>query len=298
MSSSHDHGVPDGSRAFAIGIGLNLLFVATEVVFGMRAHSLALLADAGHNLGDVLGLGLAWGAALLAKRPPTQRHTYGLRRGSILAALGNAVLLLVAVGAIAWEALQRLRDPHPVAGGTVMAVAAVGILINGVTAMLFRSGRKQDLNIQGAFLHMVSDAAVSAGVMLSAGAMLLTGKLWLDPAMSLVVAGVIVWGTWGLLKQSLNLALDASPEGIDLDAIEQYLKDLPGVTAVHDLHVWGLSTTETALTAHLTKPDAQVDDALLTQMNRELHDRFGIEHTTIQLERVDADCDQASTDAV
>jgi cobalt-zinc-cadmium efflux system protein len=290
--------VPDSSRAFVIGIGLNLAFVVIEGGFGLRAHSLALIADAGHNLSDVLGLGLAWGAALLARLPPTQRHTYGLRRSSILAALGNALLLLVAVGAIAWEAIQRLRDPHPVAGGTVMVVAMVGIGINGLTALLFMADRGRDLNRQGAFLHMVADAAVSLGVVLAGIAILLTGWSWLDPAISLFVGAVIVWGTWGLLRQSLNLALDALPEGIDLPAIEQFLKGLPGVTAVHDLHVWALSTTETALTAHLIKPDAHVDDELLVVLGRELHDRFGIGHTTIQLERFDANCDQAPAHVV
>ena len=296
--AGHAHGTPDSSRAFLLGLGLNLIFVAVETVFGLRAHSLALISDAGHNLSDVLGLGLAWGAALLARRPPTQRHTYGFRRSSILAALANAVLLLVAVGAIAWEAIQRLRHPEPVAGGTVMVVAAIGIVINGLTALLFMAGRRRDLNIRGAFLHMISDAAVSLGVVFAGVAITLTGWLWLDPAISLVVGAVVVWGTWGLLRQSFNLALDALPEGMDLPAIEQYLRNLPGVTAVHDLHVWALSTTETALTAHLIKPDARVDDELLTLLSRELHDRYGIEHTTIQLERVDANCDQAPSNVI
>ena len=294
----HDHGVAGNSRSFALGMVLNLLFLVFEVAFGLRAHSLALIADAGHNLGDVLGLGLAWGATELARRPPTRRHTYGLRRGSILAALGNALLLLVAVGGISWEAIQRLMHPQPVAGETVMLVAAVGVAVNGLTALLFVAGRRRDLNVRGAFLHMLSDALISGGVVLAGIAIQITGRAWLDPAVSLAVGVVIVWGTWSLLKESLRLALDAVPEGIDLPSIEQYLESLPGVTAVHDLHVWAMSTTETALTAHLVKPDARVDDALLARLARELHDRFGIEHTTIQLECVEGNCDQAPASVV
>ena len=290
---SHSHVPANRSRAFVLGMGLNVSFIAAEVVFGLRAHSLALLSDAGHNLSDVLGLGLAWGALLLGQRRPTWRHTYGWRRASILAALANAILLLVAVGAIVWEALQRLEHPQVVAGRTVMAVAGFGVVINLLTAFLFLSGRKHDINVRGAFLHMASDAAVSLGVVVGGLAMAQTGWFWLDPTLSIIIGGVIVWGTWSLLRESLRLAMDAVPEGVNLPAVDAYLSGLPGVTAVHDLHIWGMSTTEVALTAHLVKPDAEVDDALLEQINHELHDRFQIEHTTIQLEREDSRCERA-----
>lgn len=304
MKHDHDHGHAHGhghapkdfSRAFAVGIALNLAFVATEATYGWLANSLALLADAGHNLSDVLGLVLAWGATLLAKRLPTKRRTYGLRRSSILASLINAVLLLLAVGAIAWEAIGRFRHPEPVAGATVMAVAAVGIVINGITAWLFASGSKTDVNIRGAFLHMAADAAVSFGVVIAALAMLATGWRWLDPAVSLVIVLVITVGTWGLLRDSVNLAMDAVPAHIDPDAVTQFLATRPGVMAVHDLHIWAMSTTDVALTVHLVKPDAEIDDAWLAQVRHELHDRFGIDHTTVQYERGDAahPCGQAS----
>jgi cobalt-zinc-cadmium efflux system protein len=295
---NHPHGGATRSRAFALGAGLNVAFIAAEVIFGVRAHSLALLADAGHNLGDVLGLGLAWGALVLGQRPPTERHTYGMRRASILAALANAILLLVAVGGIAWEALQRLGHPGPVAGSVVMAVAGLGVVVNGVTALLFVSGRKEDLNVRGAFVHMAADAVVSLGVVAAGLAMARTGWLWLDPAVSLVIGAVIIWGTWSLLRESLRLAMDAVPPGVDFQQVEAYLQELPGVTAVHDLHIWAMSTTEIALTAHLVKPDAEVDDTLLQRINRELHDRFHIEHTTIQLEREDGRCEQAPANVV
>ncbi len=264
----------------------------------MRAHSLALLADAGHNLSDVLGLGLAWGALLLGERPPTERHTYGWRRASILAALANAILLLVAVGGIAWEALRRLGHPESVGGGVVMAVAGLGVLINGATASLFISGRKEDINVRGAFLHMAADAVVSLGVVAAGFAMARTGWLWLDPSVSLMIGAVIVWGTWSLLRESLRLAMDAVPQGVDLREVEAYLQALPGITTVHDLHIWAMSTTEIALTAHLVKPDAEVDDVLLQRIKRDLHERFRIEHTTIQLEREDGRCDQAPASVV
>ena len=286
------------SRAFALGMALNVAFIAAEVIFGVRAHSLALLADAGHNLSDVLGLGLAWGALLLGQRPPTERHTYGWRRASILAALANAILLLVAVGGIAWEALQRLGHPEPVAGGVVMAVAGLGVLINGATALLFISGRKEDINVRGAFLHMAADAVVSLGVVAAGLAMARTGWLWLDPSVSLMIGAVIVWGTWSLLRESLRLAMDAVPQGVDLPEVEAYFQALPGITAVHDLHIWAMSTTEIALTAHLVKPDAEVDDALLQRIKRDLHERFRIEHTTIQLEREVGRCDQAPASVI
>lgn len=298
----HDHVPKDFGKAFAIGIALNMAFVVTEAVYGYFANSLALLADAGHNLSDVLGLALAWGATILVRRLPTKRRTYGLRRSSILASLINAVLLLLAVGAIAWEAIGRFWHPEPVSSGTVMAVATVGIVINGITAWLFASGSKSDVNIRGAFLHMAADAAVSFGVVIAALAMRATGWLWLDPAVSLVIVIVIVItvGTWGLLRHSLDLAMDAVPPHINPNEVESYLAGLPGVVAVHDLHIWGMSTTEVALTVHLVKPDAQIDDALLTEIQHELHERFGIDHTTVQFEKGDAahPCEQAPTTVV
>ncbi len=286
--SSHSHAPKDFGRAFAIGTALNLGYVVVQVAFGLFAHSLALLADAGHNLSDVLGLLLAWWASHLVKSKPTARRTYGLGRSSILAALTNAVFLLVAVGGITWEAVRRFTDPTPVAGGTVIWVAALGIAINLGTALMFMSGRKGDLNVRGAFLHMAADAAVSAGVVLAGIAILLTGWHWLDPVTSLVINAVIVWGTWGLLRDSVNLSLDAVPAGIDPAMVRGYLAGLPGVTAVHDLHIWPLSTTETALTVHLVKPDAELDDALLARTCEELRERFNIGHATLQLERGDA----------
>ena len=285
MGHDHDHGPANHNQAFAVGVGLNLAFVVIEAIYGLRAHSLALVADAGHNLSDVLGLLLAWGAAALGSQRPSPRRTYGLRRTSILAALANSILLMIAVGAIAWEAVLRLRRPEPVASGVVIVVALVGIGINTATALLFLKGRKKDINIRGAFLHMAADAAVSAGVVVAALVMQRTGWLWLDPAVSLAIAVVITIGTWGLLRDSVNLALDAVPEGIAPDQVEAYLAALPGVLAVHDLHIWGMSTTESALTAHLVKPDPRDDDELLARAARDLHDRFGIGHTTLQWER-------------
>ena len=285
MGEQHSHGTTSHGRAFAIGVALNLGFVAVEILYGIKAHSLALIADAGHNLSDVLGLLLAWGGIILARRLPTPRRTYGMRRSSILAALANAVLLLVAIGAIAWEAIQRLDNPAPVSAGIVIWVAVIGIAVNASTALLFMRGRKGDLNIRGAFLHMAADAGVSAGVVLAGIAIAKTGWLWLDPAISLFIVLVILVGTWGLLRDSVNLAIDAVPEGVDPASVRRYLTGLPGINEVHDLHIWGLSTTEVALTAHLVKPDAKSEDALLADTCRELHDRFGIEHATLQVER-------------
>lgn len=308
MAHDHDHAHASGhgdtprdfGKAFAIGIGLNLAFVATEAVYGMLANSLALLADAGHNLSDVLGLALAWGATVLVKRLPTKRRTYGLRRSSIMASLINAVLLLVAVAVIAWEAIVRFQHPQPIASGIVMAVAGVGVVINGITAWLFVAGSRSDVNIRGAFLHMAADAAVSVGVVLAALAMRATGWLWLDPTVSLLIVVVITVGTWGLLRQSLDLVMDAVPAHIHPDEVERYFEGLPGVVAVHDLHIWGMSTTEVALTVHLVKPDAQIEDALLAKIQHELHELFGIDHTTVQFELGDAahPCGQAAVTAV
>ena len=284
----HSHAPKDFGAAFAIGTALNMGFVVVQVVFGLYAHSLALLADAGHNLGDVFGLLLAWWASHLVKTRPTERRTYGLGRSSILAALANAVFLLVAIGGITWEAIRRFGDPTPVAGGTVIWVAALGIAINTATALLFMSGRKGDLNVKGAFMHMAADAAVSAGVVVAGFAIFYTGWHWLDPVTSLVINAIIVWGTWALLRDSTNLALDAVPSGIDTAKVRAYLEALPSVVALHDLHIWGLSTTQTALTVHLVKPDAEIDDGLLARACRELNEKFGIAHATIQLERGDA----------
>ena len=278
------HAPESFGTAFAVGIALNLTFVAVEFVYGVLANSMALVADAGHNLSDVLSLAIAWIASVLTRRPPSARLTYGLGGSSIVAALFNAVLLLVAVGAIAWEAILRLFHPEPVASGTVMIVAAVGIVINGATAWLFASGRKGDLNIRGAFLHMVADAAVSAGVVAAAAVILLTGWLWLDPLTSLVVVGLIVWGTWSLLRDSLAMSVSAVPAAIDPQAVRRYLESRPGVAAVHDLHIWPMSTTETALTAHLVLPGGHPGDEFLMQATTELRHRFGIGHTTLQIE--------------
>ncbi len=301
MHDHSHHGAPAaGSRAFALGIGLNAVFIGVEVLFGLRAHSLALLADAGHNLGDVLGLGVAWGALVLGQRPPTPRHTYGMRRASILAALANAILLLVAVGGIAWEALNRLRHPAPVAAGVVMAVATIGVVLNGLTALLFVAGRKRDINVRAAFLHMAADALVSLGVVATGWAIQLTHRQWLDPAASLLIGVVIIWGTWSLLQESLRLALDAVPETVEPQAVESYLAGLPGVTAVHDLHIWCMSTTETALTVHLVMQQVPDSDAFLTCIADELHRRFEIAHSTVQFEHGDGavPCPQAASHVV
>jgi cobalt-zinc-cadmium efflux system protein len=268
---------------------LNTGFVVVEAAYGFLTNSLALLADAGHNLSDVLGLLLAWGAAVLVKRRPTARHTYGMKRSSILASLANAVLLLVAVGMILWEAVQRLGHPEPVAEMTVIWVATVGIVINTATALMFRSGAKGDINVRGAFLHMAADAAISLGVVIAAFAVMQTGWLWLDPAVSIAIALVITYSTWSLLSASLNLALDAVPENIDPRKIEAYFAALPGVTEVHDLHIWAMSTTEVALTAHLVRPGASLDDELLGRVCHDMQEKFSIVHVTVQIESGDPD---------
>jgi cobalt-zinc-cadmium efflux system protein len=280
----HDHLPMSGhGRAFAIGIALNLAFVIIEAGYGFVADSMALLSDAGHNLSDVLGLAIAWGAAALAKRAPTERFTYGLRSSSILAALFNALLLLVAVGGIAWESVQRLIEPAPVAAGTMMVVAAIGILVNGFTAFLFVRGQ-HDLNIRGAFLHMVADAAVSLGVVLGGMAILWTGAAWIDPILSLIIAAVILWSTWDLLRQSLVLSLHGVPSGIDLAQVRETLEALPGVAAVRHLHVWAVSTTETALTCHLVMPHGHPGDRILQDAEAAMRRQFGIGHATFQVE--------------
>jgi cobalt-zinc-cadmium efflux system protein len=279
----------DYGRAFAIGVALNLAYVVGEAGFGIASGSLALIADAGHNLGDVLGLFLSWGAAVLSRRRPGGRYTYGYRASSILAALANAVILLVVTGGIAWESIWRLWHPVPVAGATIAWVAAIGIIVNGGTALLFASGRRDDLNLRGAFLHMAADALVAAGVVVAGIAIVLTGLPWLDPAVSLVVSAVIAYGTWDLVRQSMRLALDAVPKGIEVETVRRHLLALPGVIAIHDLHIWGMSTTETALTCHLVIPGGHPGDAVLSEAARELEARFGIHHTTIQIELADTD---------
>lgn len=285
----HDHVPSNYNQAFAIGIALNVGFVIVEAVYGVLAHSVALLADAGHNLSDVLSLVLAWGASILTRKQPSLRYTYGLRRSSILIALLNGILLLLAMGGITWETLQRLGNPEPVAGSTVIGVAAVGIVINTITALMFISGRKQDLNLRSAFLHMAADAMVSLGVVLAGIAIVFTGWLWFDSVVSLIIVAVVVVSTWQLLKDSVNLALDAVPEGIEPLAVQTYLAQRPGVTSVHDLHIWAMSTTETALTAHLVMPQGHPGNVFLIQTCKELHDHFGIEHTTLQIEVGDSD---------
>jgi cobalt-zinc-cadmium efflux system protein len=287
--AGHAHAPNDFGTAFLVGIGLNSAFVIIEFICGVASNSLALIADAGHNLSDVLGLILAWIGSVLARRTPSARFTYGLKGAPILAALFNAVLLLVGVGAIAWEAVGRLFAPTPVEGIGVMIVAGIGVVINGLTAWLFMSGRKSDLNIRGAFLHMVADAAVSLGVVGAALIIILTGWLWLDPAISLAIVAVIVWGTWGLLRESLALSLAAVPAGIAPEQVRSYLAGLPGVTGVHDLHIWAMSTTETALTAHLVMPGGHPGDAMLAGVVHDLEHRFGIVHPTLQIELGDAD---------
>jgi len=279
----------DYGRAFAIGIGLNLLYVGGEAMFGIVAGSLALLADAGHNLGDVLGLSLAWGAAVLSRRQPSGRYTYGFRSSSILAALANAIILLLVTGGIVWEACRRLAHPEPVDSAIMVWVAGAGILVNGGTALLFASRHPRDLNLQSTFVHMAADTLVTAGVVVSGVAIGLSGWLWLDPAVSLLVSAVIILGTWGVVKRALGLALDAVPEAVDPEAVRRHLLSLPGVAALHDLHIWGMSTTETALTCHLVMPGGHPGDAVLGRTAEELHDRFGIVHTTIQIELADTD---------
>lgn len=273
------------NRAFGIGVFLNIGFVAAEILFGLLSGSLALLADAGHNASDVLGLFLAWGANRLMQKPSNEQHTYGWRGFSILAAMINAFILLIAVGWIVWEALGRFAEPGPVAGDTVIWVAAVGTLINLGTALIFRSGRGEDLNVRGAFVHMAADAGVSAGVVIAGLLIRMTGARWLDPLISLLIAAVILWSAWGLLRDAFHLAVGGVPGDIELVRVEDYLAGLPGVREVHDLHVWGLSTAEVALTAHLVKPEPEGDDDLAARAVRDLQEQFEIDHVTLQWER-------------
>ena len=287
MSHDHNHQISNYNRAFAIGVMLNVIFVAIEAGYGVAAGSLALIADAGHNLTDVLSLLLAWGAALLATKPATEKRTYGFRKVTIMASLASAILLLVALGGITWEAIGRFFDPKPVEGMTVIAVAAIGVVINTITALLFVSGQKHDLNIRGAFLHMAADAGVSFGVVVAGIIIMVTGWLLIDPLISLLIVAVILVGTWSLLRDSMNLAIDSVPKGIDIAGIKRYLTSLENVCQIHDLHVWPLSTTEVALSVHLIIVDDSLNNDFLPELQQQLHDRFSIEHSTIQIERQD-----------
>lgn len=286
----HGHGPANHNRAFAIGILLNSAFVVVEAAFGLLSGSMALVADAGHNLSDVLSLLLAWGASWLAQQAPGPRYTYGYKSSTILAALANAALLLVAIGAILFETVNRLQNPAPVQGTTMIWVAGVGILINAGTALMFMRGRKHDLNIRGAFLHMAADALVSVGVVIAGIAILYTAAVWIDAVTTLVILAVIGWGTWGLLKDSVKMALHAVPENIDEAEVRAYLGSLAGVSQLHDLHIWPMSTTETALTAHLVMPGGHPGDRVLREIARTLEQRFSIEHTTLQVETGSEEC--------
>ncbi|CAN5915422.1 cation diffusion facilitator family transporter [soil metagenome] len=292
----HSHAPPDKlTKAFAIGMVLNVAFVVLGIVAGIKAGSTALLADAAHNLGDVLGLGMAWGALVLAKRAATARRTYGLRRTTILATLANGGLVLFAIGGVVWEAIQRIGDTHPVNGGIVAVVAAIGVVLNGVSAMLFAKGREKDMNQRGAFLHLVADAAVSAGVVVAGLIVWKTGWVWIDPVTSIIVSVVILRGTWKLVSEAFNLLMDAVPEHVDPAAVEKFLRELPGVREVHDLHVWSMSTTEVALTAHLVLPWPTAQPAFLATIHHDLEHHLGIHHITLQFEDcTTVDCAQAS----
>ena len=297
--AGHSHAPASFDRAFAIGIGLNIVFVAVEAIVGLRIDSVALLADAGHNLSDVLGLVVAWGGTMLARTAPTKRFTYGLKGSTILAALANALLLMVALGAIVLEASQRFSDPAPTAGLTVSMVAGVGIAVNAITAWMFARGRKGDVNIRGAYLHMAADALVSAGVVIAGIVIWRTGLSWIDPAVSIVIAILIFWQTWGLLRETVEMSLSAVPRGIAYDDVDAALCGLPGVEKIHDLHIWPMSTTEPVLTAHLVMPAGHPGDQFLSDARTMLHDRFGIGHATLQVETGgDHDCSMADASTV
>ena len=280
---AHAHGTPSTGASFAIGIFLNLAFVAVEAVFGFVSHSMALLADAGHNLSDVLGLGLAWGAMILARRAPSAKRTYGLRGSTILASVANSVVLLFVAGGVAWESARRLMEPEPIASATILYVATAGVVVNGASALLFLRGRKDDLNVRSAFLHLASDAALSLGVAVAGGIMLATSWWWLDAAVSIAISLIILGATWSLLKSSLHLAVQGVPEHVDMKAVRSYLGSVPGVIEVHDLHVWSMSTTDVALTAHIVMPNEACTPTLLGEVAARLRDEFAIEHSTIQV---------------
>jgi len=288
MSHEHDHPARADSdyvgRAFLVGIILNVAFVVVETGYGIAAHSTALMADAAHNLSDVLGLALAWGASSLARRPPSGRHTYGFRRSTVLAALANAVLLVAAVGAVVREAIGRLATPGQPEGTTMMWVAAAGVAINGISALFFSRSGKNDTNVRGAFLHLTADAAVSAGVVVAGAVLWQTGWTWVDPVTSILVSVVVLIGTLGLLRDALHLAMDGVPKGVEIEKVGAFLSALPGVEAVHDLHVWAMSTTEVALTAHLVMPWGACPPEFLAGLEHELEERFGIAHVTVQIE--------------
>jgi cobalt-zinc-cadmium efflux system protein len=285
MNHNHHHHLQNYNRAFIVGIALNGVYIVLEFGVGLAVGSLALLADAGHNLSDVLGLVLAWAGSYLSSLRPAGRYTYGFRSSSIMAAMLNSLILLVAIGGILWEAIRRFQEPVAVQGQAVIWVAGVGVVINTLTALLFLRGSHGDINIRGAFLHMAADAGVSLGVVLAGVAILFTKWTWIDPAISILVAVVIFIGTWDLFREAVNLSLQAVPKGIDLEKVQTYLENLPGVEGLHDLHIWPMSTSETALTVHLIRPEIQNDDEFLAHAAKELHDHFGIEHVTIQLER-------------
>ena len=285
----HHHAKPDYNRAFAVGVALNIAFVVVEVVYGVMAQSLALITDAGHNLSDVMGLLLAWGASYLAGKQPSARRTYGYSRATILASMFSGLLLLAAVVVICWEAVNRFFTPHEPVGRTIMTVAAIGVVINSVTAWFFMSGKDHDLNIRGAYLHMAADALVSLGVVVSGFVIWKFGLKWFDPMSSLLIAGVIFWSTWGLLRDSLNLAIDAVPRHMDPVEVRDWLSSQPGVEGLHDLHIWPMSTTETALTAHLLMSEPPRDDGFLHDLAKQLETRFRISHATIQIERGNGD---------
>jgi cobalt-zinc-cadmium efflux system protein len=293
----HHHAAPDYSRAFAVGVALNIIFVVIEVAYGVMANSLALITDAGHNLSDVLGLLLAWGASYLAGKKPSRRRTYGYSRATILASMFSGLLLLAAVAVISWEAINRFFTPSEPVGQTIMIVAGIGVLINSITAWFFVSGKDHDLNIRGAYLHMAADALVSLGVVISGFVIWKFGLKWFDPLSSLLIAAVILWSTWGLLRDSLNLAIDAVPRDIDPQVIRKWLSDQPGVEGLHDLHIWPISTTQTALTAHLLMPELPADDEFLHDLAMQLQKMFKISHATFQIERGNGDhpCLQSKT---
>lgn len=284
MINGHNHDIQSYNRAFAIGVLLNVVFVVIEAAYGILADSLALIADAGHNLSDVVSLLLAWGASVLAAKTATEKRTYGFRKATVMASLASGILLLVALGGIAWEAVGRFLNPKPVEGMTVIVVAAIGVVINTLTALLFIKGQKHDLNIRGAFLHMAADAGVSLGVVVAGVFIIFNGWLWIDPVVSLVIVVVIFVGTWGLLRDSVNYAVDAVPKSIEIAGIRRYFLDLDRVCRIHDLHVWPLSTTEIALTAHVVVSDDSLDNNFLRRIQQALHDHFGIGHATIQIE--------------
>ena len=293
QNNSHTHEVKDFGKAFAIGIALNIVYIVIEVIYGLIVNSLALIADAGHNLSDVLGLIIAWVASYLVKKSATKKYTYGLKKSSVLAAFINAMILLVAIGIIIWEAIGRFAEPQQIEGTTIMIVAGIGVFINAVTALLFFSGRKHDLNIKGAFLHMAADAGISLGVVIVGLVLTFTNLYWLDPVMSIVIALIIFWGTWDLLKDSTSLALDAVPKEIDKDGVENYFDSMPQLKSFHDLHIWAMSTTETALTVHAVVEDGCSNNELIDKISEDMRHQFNIVHTTIQFEtKGDKVCNQ------